>query len=144
VKSDILHDFPINAPAERVFQAVASPQGLDSWWTKECAGKPTEGEEYRLYFGPQFDWRAVVSRCVTNQEFELRMTRADQDWLHSHVGFSMSESGATTQVRFRHLGWPAANDHYRTSCYCWAMYLRLLRRYVEFGEVVPYETRLDV
>jgi len=30
-----------------------------------------------------------------------------------------------------------------TSCYCWAMYLRLLARHVERGEVVPYEARLD-
>jgi hypothetical protein len=34
--------------------------------------------------------------------------------------------------------------HYRTSSFCWAMYLRLLKRYVEHGEVVPYEKRLDV
>ncbi|MCH8956850.1 SRPBCC domain-containing protein, partial [candidate division KSB1 bacterium] len=37
-----------------------------------------------------------------------------------------------------------ANEHYRVSCYCWAMYLRLLKRYVEHGETVPYEDRLDV
>jgi hypothetical protein len=30
------------------------------------------------------------------------------------------------------------------SSYCWAMYLRLLRRNVEAGEVVPYAQRLDV
>jgi uncharacterized protein YndB with AHSA1/START domain len=29
------------------------------------------------------------------------------------------------------------------SCYCWAMYLRVLRRYLEHGERVPYEGRLD-
>jgi hypothetical protein len=44
--------------------------------------------------------------------FELRMTHADR-------------------------GWPEANGHYRTSCHCWALYLRILRRYLEFGETVP-------
>jgi len=29
------------------------------------------------------------------------------------------------------------------SCYCWAMYLRIMRRYLEHGESVPYERRLD-
>ncbi len=49
-----------------------------------------------------------------------------------------------TQVRFSHSGWADANDHYHTSCFCWAMYLRILKRYVEHGELVPYEKRLEV
>ena len=36
-----------------------------------------------------------------------------------------------------------ANEHWRISCYCWAMYLRLIRRYLEYGETIPYESRLD-
>ena len=42
---------------------------------------------------------------------------------------------------FSHTGWPSANEHFRVSSYCWAMYLRVLRRYLEHGEVVPYEQR---
>ncbi|MBI3448600.1 MAG: hypothetical protein HY049_06775 [Acidobacteria bacterium] len=47
-------------------------------------------------------------------------------------------------MRFHHTGWPTANEHWRVSCYCWAMYLRLMRRFIEHGETVPYEDRLDV
>jgi hypothetical protein len=31
----------------------------------------------------------------------------------------------------------------RISCHCWALYLRLLRRHLEFGESVPYDRRLE-
>jgi len=41
-------------------------------------------------------------------------------------------------------GWPAVNEHYRISSYCWAMYLRILQRYLEHNESVPYESRLTV
>lgn len=47
-------------------------------------------------------------------------------------------------MQFWHRGWLEANVHYRTSSFCWAMYLRLLKRWVEAGEVVPYERRLEV
>lgn len=47
-------------------------------------------------------------------------------------------------VRFYHTGWPTENAHWRISCYCWAMYLRVMRRYLEHGDIVPYENRLDV
>ncbi len=48
------------------------------------------------------------------------------------------------EVSFYHMGWPENNEHFRISCYCWAMYLRILKRYIEYGEKVPYKSRLSV
>ena len=124
--ADIFHNFSINAPSSRVFRAVSTPEGLDSWWTKRSAGEPESGAEYELWFGPEHDWRAVVSCCVPDAEFELKLSSAHKVWLGTRVGFALQERNGTTDVRFYHLGWPEANDHYQTSCYCWAMYLRLL------------------
>lgn len=86
---------------------------------------------------------AVVSRYVPDREFELAIVTAHDDWRDTRVGFVLEEDAGVTRVRFHHCGWPQANEHYRVSCYCWAMYLRLLKRHVERGEVVPYEDRLD-
>jgi len=140
---DIFHDFQIKAPTEKVFQAVSTPTGLDAWWTKRSSGHPVQGSEYELWFGPEYNWRAMVSRCAPPTEFELEVTKAHEDWQRTRVGFALEEKEGVTHVRFHHLGWPKANEHYRVSCFCWAMYLRLLKRYVEHGEVVPYELRLD-
>lgn len=140
---DIVHDFPISASKERVFRGIATPGGLDAWWTKSSSGTPVLGAEYALQFGPEYDWRAVVTRCEPDKAFELRMTRADKDWMSTKVGFVLEEKSGHTSIRFYHTGWPETNEHYRISCFCWAMYLRLLKRNIEFGEVVPYEVRLD-
>ncbi len=105
--------------------------------------KAVEGAEYELWFGPQYDWRAKVTRCVPNSEFELEILRADKDWSRTRVGLRLEGRGDATWVRFYHTGWPSTNEHYRISCNCWAMYLRILRRYLEHGESVPYESRLD-
>ncbi|HMA43615.1 MAG TPA: SRPBCC domain-containing protein [Gemmatimonadales bacterium] len=142
--ADIYHDLPIKAPPERVYAAVSTPQGLDAWWTKRSSGRPSEGMEYELWFGPEFDWRARVTRAAAPSDFELQLTRADPDWLDTRVRFRLERSGDATFVRFSHTGWPTPNEHWRISCYCWAMYLRILRRYLEHGEMVPYERRLDV
>lgn len=142
--ADITHHFPIVAPIDKVFRAISSPGGLDQWWSKSSSGEPAEGAEYALDFGPGCFWRAQVTRCVENEAFELTLTDAHEDWQGSKVGIELVEQDGSTLVRFRHTGWPSANDHYYTSCYCWAMYLRILKRFVEYGETVPYETRLDV
>ncbi len=142
--ADIFHDFPIKAPRGRVFRAVTAPEGLDTWWTKRSAGSPQEGAEYELGFGPGYDWRARVTRCMPDSVFELEMVRADDDWLGTRVGLHLESRENVTWVRFHHTGWPHVNEHYRISCTCWAMYLRILRRYLEHGESVPYEDRLAV
>ena len=130
------------APADRVFSAVSTSDGLNQWWTETCEGRPAVGESYALGFGPDYRWRASVTQCQQNATFELTMTTSDADWQHTRVAFRLSAIAGGTQVRFEHLGWPGANAHYRNSSHCWALYLRLLRRYVEHGETVPYATRL--
>ncbi len=142
--ADILHDFPVNASTQRVFEAVATPQGLDTWWTLQSSGAPAVGNEYVLNFGPEYIWRAAVTKCVPQEVFELQMTHADKDWTGSRVGFRLENKDGAALVRFYHLGWPEANAHYRQSTFCWAMYLRLMKRHIEAGEFVPYGKRLDV
>jgi len=142
--ADILQDVPIKADVDRVFEAISTPEGLNRWWTLYSAGKPISGAEYELWFGPEHEWRARVTSSQTNSRFELEMVSADEDWIGTRVGFELESQDGSTRLRFHHTGWPQANDHYRISCHCWAMYLRILRRYLEHNEVVPYEERLDV
>src|SRR5262249_61232260 len=125
--ADIIHHFPIKASRQKVFQAISTPDGLDAWWTKRSAGKPLEGAEYELWFGPEYDWRAVVSRCVPDTEFEFRITGAQEDWRGTRGGFLFDEKDGVTHVRVYHSGWPEGEENYYVSCYLWGMYLRVLR-----------------
>src|SRR5262249_55802268 len=103
---DILHDFPINVLPLQVFNAISTPAGLDQWWTSRSSGEPRPGAEYELWFGPQYDWRAIVERCDPAKAFELELTRADEEWVGSRVGFALEGTTDVTQVRFYHRGWP--------------------------------------
>jgi uncharacterized protein YndB with AHSA1/START domain len=141
---DISQDLPIKSSVEKVFAAISTAAGLDQWWTKRSAGQPILGHEYELWFAPEFDWRAVVTKSSVNKEFELTMTRSDADWAGTRVGFQLEPRPELVWVRFQHSGWPTANEHYRISSHCWAMYLRILRRYLEYGESVTYDDRLSV
>lgn len=141
---DILFDFPVNAAPARVFDAVSLPEGLDQWWTEHASGTPAVGNEYVLRFGPDYDWRAEVTQMERPAAFELEIIKADSDWTGTRVGFALRGKEGATNVRFYHRGWPEENEHFRISSFCWAMYLRILRRYLEEGEIIPYERRLDV
>lgn len=140
---DIVHTFPVRGPASRVFDMFATPEGLDAWWTASSQGTPALGTEYQLWFGPEYDWRARVTACEPAKLFELELTTAMHDWLGTRVRAELAEEDGVTTIRFSHAGWPSDTEHYRVSTFCWAMYLRHLRRHVESGITVDYERRLD-
>ena len=142
--ADIFHHFPINASPEKVFEGISTPKGLDTWWTERSTGNPAMNELYQFFFGPEYIWTAVVSKCIANTAFELTMKDADVDWTGSKVGFSLTAKKNGTEVHFYHTGWKEDNEHYRISNFCWAMYLRILKRNLEFGEEVAYKDRLSV
>jgi len=141
---DIFLDFTIVAKRGDVFAAITTPPGLDEWWTKTSRGEPRSGAVYELGFGKGFEWRGRVTAFVPNETFELQMIKADDDWTDTRIRFDLASGSGVTLVSFRHIAWPANNSVYRVSCYCWAAYLRILRRHLEHGERVPYEKRLEV
>ncbi|MCB0819728.1 MAG: SRPBCC domain-containing protein [Bacteroidetes bacterium] len=136
--------FPVNASAEKVFGAISTPSRLNNWWTASCEAEQKLGGIYDLYFEPDYYWKAEVTKWIDNREFELRMIKSDQDWNGTQVGFRLKEKNKSVELEFYHKNWNLENDHFKTTAFCWAMYLRILKRYLEFGEVVPYRLRLDV
>jgi uncharacterized protein YndB with AHSA1/START domain len=139
---DILHDVWIQSKIEDVFRGITTPEGLDRWWTLKSTGTPEVGSTYELWFGPRHDWRARVTAYRARMEFDLEVTDASPDWVGTHVHFELEPRDGGTCLHFAHRGWPEMSEHFRVSSYCWAMYLRILRRYIEYGEKVSYTDRL--
>lgn len=138
----IYHDLYIEASSEDVFHAVSDPKALEKWWPLECSGKPELLSEYRLYFEPDYDWRAKVIKVVTNVSFHMKMTQSDPDWQPTSFGFDLKEEGDGVWVEFWHRNWPEWNHHYRRSSYCWAILLNGMKDFVEKGIVTPFEERI--
>lgn len=110
---------------------------------KSFRRESVRGERHTRGLDAGYEWGAIVSVYGEDAAFDFTMMRADADWEGTKVGFLLAEKGETTEVRFYHAGWPPENAHFRVSSFCWAMYLRLLRRYCESGEVTRYDDRLE-
>ena len=137
----IYHDLVIDATSKKVFEAVSQPEHLINWWPLRCTGEPKAGSEYNFYFSDEYDWNGKVVQCEKDKGFHVKMTNADPDWNPTTFGFDLLEEAGKTQVKFRHIGWPACNAHYRRSSFCWAILLNGLKNYLEKGIIVPFEDR---
>ena len=142
--SDILHRYPVNASAKKVYNAITSPEGLNSWWTLKSEGSPVKGSIYRFFFEEAYDWYASVEDAQQDTLIRWKFSEAEPDWTGTRLEMRLSEKGDWTWIEFAHTGWSDASEHFRISSNCWAQYLRLLKHYLEKGEVVPYKDRLNV
>ncbi|QQS40328.1 MAG: SRPBCC domain-containing protein [Acidobacteriota bacterium] len=127
-------------------------EGYD-WRARVTECVPNELFELEIY-GSMPDWENTRVRfelaeegtspvkSVENSEGEVSEDGSGSSD-EASLSASSAQSAAETIVRFSHTGWPNDNDHYRISSFCWAMYLRLMKKYVEDGTVVEYSKRLD-
>jgi hypothetical protein len=58
------------------------------------------------------------------------------------IGFEIDARNGYT-LSLYNTGWKLKNKHYKISSFCWAMYLRILKRHIDTGEMMPYEKSLD-
>lgn len=137
----ILHDLEVDATLENVFRMVSVPEFLNEWWTHYCQGLPELNSEYTFEFSKEYIWKGKISKFSPPYEIEFLMTDADADWAGTRVGFILKEEGNNTKISFYHTGWKSANEHFRQTSFCWALYLRILRKFAEEGLHVPYSER---
>ena len=142
--SAIQHDVLIKGSSSDIFSAFTTESGLNAWWTLEAAGQLEKDSEYTFYFGPDWDWRAQVKDFESDSFVDFLIVKSDSDWEGTSLHFKIIPSdmnGETQLLRFEHTDWKVVNKHFRRTSYCWALYLRGLKRYVELGVIVPYGDR---
>lgn len=137
----IFHDFEIQVAPSKVIKAVCEPEHLNNWWTLKCKGEPKIGGEYNLYFTEEYNWFAQVVEYRPQSQFHLKMTDANLGWETTSFGFDVEVIDKGSLVHFWHKGWQEANSHFKVSSFCWAMLLNGLKKYLEKGEIVPFEER---
>lgn len=138
----IYHDFWISASAEKIFDTVSTPYGLNNWWTQKCSGKCEIGAVYNLYFTEEYNWLAEITLLIHNEAIEFKMKKATSDWLPTSFGFILKEERPNfTKVSFYHKDWEDHSQEYRIANFCWGSLLKQLKQYLEKGIITPFEER---
>lgn len=106
---DILHRIGAKAPIGDMYAAVATPNGLSGWWTKDVTGESSVGGEIRFRFAHRGDLAGEFVMKV----LELRpdalvrweVVSGPPEWIGTTVRFDLHEQDEYTIVDFGHEGW---------------------------------------
>ena len=147
--ADIIHRIGIRAPAAKVYEAVATTQGVAGWWTRETTGTAKLGGTLDVRFrnteGKQIgQMEFELTKLDTNREVRWRFLEGPPEWLGTDVTFEMTEDGDMTVLVFGHRNWKEPVEFMAHCSMKWAVFLLSLRELVEKGKGKPAPDDLKI
>ncbi len=154
----IRHEVWIKAKKERVFDAIATREGLDAWWGKALNAEPKLdyvvefdhglGEPLRMKIIDVAPGESVAWKCLSEfsepgnpaaewQGHELRFELhtghddSNSEWLRERLGI---DDEPYSVLRFSHAGWKSDARWFAFCNAAWGATLEGLRLHCESGE----------
>jgi uncharacterized protein YndB with AHSA1/START domain len=132
----------VGAPIERVYEAIATIEGLRGWWTPITGGSAAVGGELR------FEFRGL-DECII-----MRVDRSDRprsvhwtctlhteipEWVGTRIEFELRNTGPQAcELQFRHVGLIPELQCYPDCELGWDHFLGSLAALAETGRGSPF------
>jgi uncharacterized protein YndB with AHSA1/START domain len=129
----IKHLFHINAKRAEVYNALASIEKIQQWWTVQTTGNASPGGIIQFRFGNYGGPDMKVLESVPGEKVVWECV-SDPHWMGHILSFQLDENEGKTRVRFSHEGWKEQNDFYAVCSFSWALYLQSLRQLCQTGK----------
>jgi uncharacterized protein YndB with AHSA1/START domain len=137
--ADIRHRVGMAAPAEQVYGALATVEGLSRWWTRDTAGDPAVGGKLEFFFGqPEPAAVMEVAELVPGRRVAWRCVQGPDEWVDTTLTFDLSGSDGETVVLFSHADWREPVEFMHHCSTKWAYFLLGLKAGLEGGSATPY------
>ncbi len=143
------HRIGIRAQIANVYEALATVDGVASWWTRDATGKSEIGGTIKVRFHST-DGAEVGSmdiRVVTlepNRRVAWRFESGPKEWIGTSVKFELKQEKEYTIVLFSHSNWRETVE-FRAHCSMkWATFLLSLQQFVETGCGLPSPDDLKI
>jgi uncharacterized protein YndB with AHSA1/START domain len=131
---DILHKVGVKAPADKVYNALTTTDGLADWWTHDTR---SDGDvlEFRFAAGG-FDMKVLESQPGKRVLWEV--VDGPEEWVGTHIDWRLDQDDDYTTVLFQHRGWKEPVDFMHHCSTKWASYLLSLKALAETGKGAPH------
>lgn len=134
----IFHKLVINAPIEKVYEALTMQEALAGWWTPETKAKPEVGSISKFSFGPNYFKEMKVEELKPLSKVKWYCIKGHEEWLETTVNFELEPHINGTSLFFHHDGWKNHTDSFAVCTYDWAIFLRSMKFLCETGKGLPY------
>jgi uncharacterized protein YndB with AHSA1/START domain len=156
---NIRHQLIIEAPPEKIYNAITSQEGLASWWTPDVKAKPEINSVARFPFGPNYFKEMKIVELKPFEWVKWQCIQGAQEWIGTTLSFKLEPGSRETLLRehsemtgqieqqskqegtiltFHHDDWKTYTPMFAECNYTWAQFLRSLKLLCETGKGRPW------
>jgi uncharacterized protein YndB with AHSA1/START domain len=136
---EIMHLIQIRAAQDKVYQAVATAEGIRNWWTRDAALDPKVGGAGEFgFYGHRFIINVRVAELTPPAHVaweDISSTGGGFDG--TTISFDLKSDQGITSLLFAHRGFKTGGDNIASATTRWGFYLLSLKRYLESGKGSP-------
>lgn len=129
---DIRHRVGISAPQGRVFEMLATKEGLADFWTSQVEGDAEVGGKLNFFFGhPEPAAVMEVTELSPNGRVQWRCIEGVEEWIGTTISFDLTDTNEETVLLFTHADWQEPVEFMHHCSTKWATVLLGLKRGLE-------------
>lgn len=138
---DILHRVGIRTSLDKVYQALATPEGIATWWTTATKGESKAGGLITTRFFADgrelggFDLK--ILELHPDKRVAWQVVEGPSEWIGTKIHFELKREDDFTVVLFRHEGWKEPVEFMYHCSTKWATFLMSLKSLGETGKGQP-------
>jgi uncharacterized protein YndB with AHSA1/START domain len=134
--ADIMHTLKIHASADRVYQAIATAEGIRNWWTRDAVLESKVGGTGEFgFFARRFIAKVRIDELEPPKRIAWKVTNAA--WPAETIVLEVRSEGAGARLSFLHRDFKEADQRYASATTRWGFYLLSLKSYLETGKGSP-------
>jgi uncharacterized protein YndB with AHSA1/START domain len=142
---DIVHRVGIQSAPGKVYEAIATPEGLSKWWATQTKGESGVGGH--IHFRPEgggFDMK--IEELVPDKLVRWRCVGGPDEWVGTEIIFKLEYKQDQTFVIFTHAGWKKSVEFMHHCSTKWATFLLSLKSLLERaeGRPLPYDVKIHL
>lgn len=138
ITKSIYHRLLIEAPVEKVYEALTTEKGLAGWWTPGTKAKPVEGSIARFAFEPGYFKEMRIEELKPYSRVKWTCIKGFEDWIGTTLTFELEPHRKGTVLLFHHDGWKEYTPEFASCTHDWGLFFRSLKFLCETGKGFPY------
>ena len=143
--ADIRHRVGIAAPPEKVYEKLATIEGLSSWWTRDVSGDASVGGTVEFNFGSpeRFAVMEVVDQLPARR-VGWRCVKGPDEWIDTSFTFDLDPAADETVLMFTNADWREPVEFMHHCSTKWAYFILSLKASVEGGKATPFPDDMHI
>lgn len=135
----ILLRMPVDAEPKVIYDALATSEGVNGWWSNHTEGPVGVGSTMKVAFpdAPMtFDFEVTEE---TGERVAWRCLAGPPEWNGTTISLDVqTDSEGNASVLFSHDGWATTEESFPFIAYSWAQILPRLKELGETGRANPF------